>query len=68
MNSPILNTSDVRMLPATHRGIDINYLFKEDSYISFGVIDQIKWIFYWIDQFEIILFDWFVCLNRLISN
>ncbi|WP_299781703.1 OprD family outer membrane porin [uncultured Formosa sp.] len=44
MNNPLLNTSDVRMLPATHRGIDINYLFKEDSYVSFGVFDQIKWI------------------------
>ena len=59
MNNPLLNTSDVRMLPATHRGIDINYLFKEDSYISFGVFDQIKWInsdrFY--DLYEFAGFD-----------
>ncbi|MDM9632826.1 OprD family outer membrane porin [Robiginitalea aurantiaca] len=59
MNSPLLNTSDVRMLPATHRGIDINYLFKEDSYISFGVIDQIKWINSdrFIDLYEFAGFD-----------
>jgi hypothetical protein len=59
MNSPILNTADVRMLPATHRGMDINYLFKEDSYISFGVIDKIKWINSdrFVDLYEFAGFD-----------
>jgi hypothetical protein len=59
MNNPLLNTSDVRMLPATHRGIDINYLFKEDSYVSFGVVDQIKWINSdrFVDLYEFAGFD-----------
>lgn len=59
MNNPLLNTSDVRMLPATHRGMDINYLFKEDSYVSFGVFDQIKWINSdrFVDLYEFAGFD-----------
>ncbi|MGB5315617.1 MAG: OprD family outer membrane porin, partial [Robiginitalea sp.] len=59
MNNPLLNTSDVRMLPATHRGMDINYLFKEDSYVSFGVFDQIKWINSdrFVDLYEFVGFD-----------
>ena len=59
MNNPLLNTSDVRMLPATHRGIDVNYIFKEDSYISFGVFDQIKWINSdeFVDLYEFAGFD-----------
>lgn len=59
LNNPLLNTSDVRMLPATHRGIDINYLFQEDSYISFGVFDQIKWINSdrFVDLYEFAGFD-----------
>jgi len=59
LNNPLLNTSDVRMLPATHRGIDINYLFKEDSYISLGVADQIKWINSdrFVDLYEFAGFD-----------